>query len=83
MGPALVVLIVTLGTLSQPLGTDLYLAALPAIRNDYGAPVSVVQLTLAVQENEPNYFIQEPVEVIVPVLAQKLAATSSETGGGQ
>lgn len=47
MPPALVVLVVTLGTMSQPLGTDLYLAALPAIRNGYGAPVSVVQLTLA------------------------------------
>lgn len=48
MGPALVVLVVTLGTAAQPVGTDLYLAALPAIRSDYGAPVSVVQLTLAV-----------------------------------
>jgi len=37
-----------LGTAAQPLGTDLYLAALPAIRNEYGAPVSVVQLTLSV-----------------------------------
>jgi len=48
MGPALVVLVVVLGTAAQPLGTDLYLAALPAIRNEYGAPVSVVQLTLSV-----------------------------------
>lgn len=47
MGPGLVVLVVTLGTAVQPLGTDLYLAALPAIRNDYRAPVSVVQLTIA------------------------------------
>ena len=31
MGPALTVLIVVLGTAAQPLGTDLYLAALPAI----------------------------------------------------
>jgi MFS transporter, DHA1 family, multidrug resistance protein len=48
MGPALVVLVVVLGTAAQPLGTDLYLAALPAIRNEYGASVSVVQLTLSV-----------------------------------
>ncbi|MDR3453037.1 MAG: MFS transporter [Rhodoferax sp.] len=48
MGPALVVLVVTLATAVQPLGTDLYLTALPAIRNEYHAPVSVVQLTLAV-----------------------------------
>ncbi|VTU40464.1 Sulfonamide resistance protein [Variovorax sp. PBS-H4] len=48
MGPALVVLVVTLATVVQPLGTDLYLAALPAIRNEYAAPVGMVQLTLAV-----------------------------------
>lgn len=48
MGPALVVLVVTLATAVQPLGTDLYLTALPAIRNEYHAPVSVVQLTLVV-----------------------------------
>lgn len=48
MGPALVVTMVTLLTLAQPLATDLYLTALPAIRNEYGAPVSVVQLTLSV-----------------------------------
>jgi DHA1 family bicyclomycin/chloramphenicol resistance-like MFS transporter len=48
MGPALVVLVVTLATGVQPLGTDLYLAALPAIRNEYAAPVGMVQLTLAV-----------------------------------
>jgi MFS transporter, DHA1 family, multidrug resistance protein len=48
MGPALVVLVVTLATAVQPLGTDLYLAALPAIRNEYAAPVGMVQLTLAV-----------------------------------
>lgn len=47
MGPALVVLVVVLGTAAQPLGTDLYLAALPAIRNEFGASVSVVQLTLS------------------------------------
>jgi DHA1 family bicyclomycin/chloramphenicol resistance-like MFS transporter len=48
MGSALTVLIVVLGTAAQPLATDLYLAALPAIRNEYGAPVGVVQLTLSV-----------------------------------
>lgn len=48
MGPALVILVVTLATAVQPLGTDLYLTALPAIRNEYAARVSVVQLTLAV-----------------------------------
>jgi DHA1 family bicyclomycin/chloramphenicol resistance-like MFS transporter len=48
MGPVLVVLVVTLATAVQPLGTDLYLAALPSIRNEYAAPVGVVQLTLAV-----------------------------------
>jgi len=47
MGPALVVVMVTLATAAQPLGTDLYLAALPAIRREYAAPVGVVQLTLA------------------------------------
>jgi DHA1 family bicyclomycin/chloramphenicol resistance-like MFS transporter len=47
MGPALVVVIVTLATAAQPIGTDLYLAALPAIRHEYAAPVGVVQLTLA------------------------------------
>ena len=47
MGPALVVGVVTLSTAVQPLGTDLYLAALPAIRNEYAARVGVVQLTLA------------------------------------
>jgi DHA1 family bicyclomycin/chloramphenicol resistance-like MFS transporter len=48
MGPAIVVFVVMLATLVQPLGTDFYLAALPAIRNDFRAPVSMVQLTLAV-----------------------------------
>jgi DHA1 family bicyclomycin/chloramphenicol resistance-like MFS transporter len=48
MGPALVVAVVMLATATQPLGTDLYLTALPAIRNEFAAPVSVVQLTLAV-----------------------------------
>ena len=48
MGPALVVTMVMLATAAQPLGTDLYLAALPAIRNEFAAAVSVVQLTLAV-----------------------------------
>lgn len=48
MGPALVVLVVVLGTLSQPLGTDLYLAALPAIRNELSASVNLVQHTLSV-----------------------------------
>ncbi|MDR6538491.1 MFS transporter [Variovorax soli] len=48
MGPALVVLVVTLATAVQPLGTDLYLAALPAIRHEYAASVGVVQLTLAI-----------------------------------
>lgn len=48
MGPVLVVVLVVLGTAAQPLGTDLYLAALPAIRNEFGAPVGVVQLTLSV-----------------------------------
>lgn len=42
-----------------------------------------VQLALATPDNEPNYHLQEPVEVVVPVMSQKIAATSSETGGGQ
>ncbi len=45
MGSGLVVTIVTLLTLVQPLATDLYLAALPAIRNEYDSPVSLVQRT--------------------------------------
>lgn len=45
MGSRLVVTIVTLLTLVQPLATDLYLAALPAIRNEYDSPVSLVQRT--------------------------------------
>jgi DHA1 family bicyclomycin/chloramphenicol resistance-like MFS transporter len=48
MTPALVILALTLATAMQPLGTDLYLAGLPAIRNEYAAQVGVVQLTLAV-----------------------------------
>jgi len=47
MGGVLVVLVVTLLTAAQPIATDLYLAALPSIRSEYGAPVSVVQLTLS------------------------------------
>lgn len=47
MSSALVVLVVTLLTAVQPLATDLYLASLPAIRNEYGAPVGLVQLTLS------------------------------------
>lgn len=47
MRSALVVLVVTLLTAVQPVATDLYLSALPAIRNEYGAPVGVVQLTLS------------------------------------
>lgn len=47
MGGALVVLVVMLMTAVQPVATDFYLAALPAIRNDYGASVAVVQLTLS------------------------------------
>lgn len=48
MGPGLVVLVVSVATAAQPIGTDLYLAALPAIRNEFAAAVGVVQLTLAV-----------------------------------
>lgn len=47
MGPTLIVLVVSLATAAQPVATDLYLAALPAIRNEFAAPVGVVQLTLA------------------------------------
>jgi DHA1 family bicyclomycin/chloramphenicol resistance-like MFS transporter len=47
LAPALVVLVVTLLTAVQPIATDLYLASLPAIRNEYQAPVGVVQLTLS------------------------------------
>ncbi|RZL95276.1 MAG: MFS transporter [Variovorax sp.] len=47
MSGALVVLMVTLLTAVQPIATDLYLSALPAIRREYGAPVGVVQLTLS------------------------------------
>lgn len=46
MPPALIVVIVMAATMVQPLATDLYLAALPAIRNEFGAPVSVVQFTV-------------------------------------
>jgi DHA1 family bicyclomycin/chloramphenicol resistance-like MFS transporter len=46
MAPALVVVMVMTATMVQPLATDLYLAALPAIRNGFRVPVSVVQFTV-------------------------------------
>lgn len=45
-------------------------------------PVAIkVQLALATDETQPNYFLQEPVEIVVPVLAQAAATESADTGG--
>ncbi|MEO8296374.1 MAG: multidrug effflux MFS transporter [Burkholderiales bacterium] len=44
----LVITVVTLLTAVQPVATDLYLPALPALRDHFGSSVAVVQLTLAV-----------------------------------
>jgi DHA1 family bicyclomycin/chloramphenicol resistance-like MFS transporter len=46
MSPALVVLALSLLLGIQPVTTDLYLPALPALTEDFGAPVSQSQLTL-------------------------------------
>jgi len=45
-------------------------------------PVAIkVQLALATDETQANYFLQDPVEIVVPVLAQAVATESAETGG--
>ena len=46
MAPALVVLLLSLLLGIQPVTTDLYLPALPALTEGFGAPVSQAQLTL-------------------------------------
>ncbi len=46
MAPALVVLVLSLLLGIQPVTTDLYLPALPALTEGFGAPVSQAQLTL-------------------------------------
>ncbi len=46
MSPALVVLVLTLMLGLQPITTDLYLPALPALTQGFGAPMSQAQLTL-------------------------------------
>ncbi len=46
MSPALVVLVLTLLLGLQPITTDLYLPALPALTQGFGAPMSQAQLTL-------------------------------------
>jgi DHA1 family bicyclomycin/chloramphenicol resistance-like MFS transporter len=46
MSPALVVLVLSLLLGIQPVTTDLYLPALPALTEGFGAPVSQAQLTL-------------------------------------
>jgi DHA1 family bicyclomycin/chloramphenicol resistance-like MFS transporter len=46
MSPALVVLVLALLLGIQPVTTDLYLPALPALTEGFGAPVSQAQLTL-------------------------------------
>src|SRR5437763_7917514 len=46
MSPAVVVLVLSLLLGIQPVTTDLYLPALPALTEGFGAPVSQAQLTL-------------------------------------
>ena len=46
MGPWTVVLVLSLLLGIQPITTDLYLPALPALTNSFGAPVAQAQLTL-------------------------------------
>ncbi|HSV34104.1 MAG TPA: multidrug effflux MFS transporter [Ramlibacter sp.] len=46
MSPGLVVLLLSLLLGIQPVTTDLYLPALPALTDEFGAPVSQAQLTL-------------------------------------
>ena len=46
MSPGLVVLVLTLMLGLQPITTDLYLPALPALTQGFGAPMSQAQLTL-------------------------------------
>jgi DHA1 family bicyclomycin/chloramphenicol resistance-like MFS transporter len=47
MGPAVVVLLLTLLLGIQPITTDLYLPALPTLQRDLGATMSATQLTLS------------------------------------
>ncbi|MES2978129.1 MAG: multidrug effflux MFS transporter [Pseudomonadota bacterium] len=47
MSPALIVLVLALTLGIQPVTTDLYLPALPAITQGFGAPMSQAQLTLS------------------------------------
>ncbi|MCW5655318.1 Bcr/CflA family efflux MFS transporter [Hydrogenophaga sp.] len=46
MSPGLIVLVLSLLLGLQPITTDLYLPALPALREGFGAPMSQAQLTL-------------------------------------
>ena len=46
MSPALVVLLLSLLLGIQPITTDLYLPALPALTEDFGASMAQAQLTL-------------------------------------
>jgi type II secretion system protein J len=40
-----------------------------------------IQLALATDETQPNYYVQDPIEIVVPVLAQAVTTESAETGG--
>jgi type II secretion system protein J len=42
-----------------------------------------IQLTPAGDATRPNYYLQAPIEVVVPVLAQARTAPGEDTGGGQ
>ncbi len=42
-----------------------------------------VQLTLATDETRPNYYLQDPVEIVVPILSQPATVESTGAGGDQ
>ena len=42
-----------------------------------------IQLTPAGDATRPNYYLQAPIEVVVPVLAQARPDLTEDTGGGQ
>ena len=49
MSPGLIVLVLSLLLGLQPIATDLYLPALPALTTGFGAPMPQAQLTLTAQ----------------------------------
>ena len=47
MSPTLIIVLLSMFMGIQPVATDLYLPALPAIKTEFGAELSQVQLTLS------------------------------------